>query len=179
MDKTHELMLWVFTVVALCKYSQAQWNATKDTANTTVSCGPHDDSNNCSEETDIHGESGHFSKCPQEYEHFCIHGSCHFVLELNVPACRCDSGYIGSRCEYLHLGWLKIEREHIVIAGVVAGLVFLLLVIVFIFICVHSRMKPCGKKRKNEKRRDDESLHTLNPNESSTVLADTSDTNTV
>ncbi|XP_026855166.1 probetacellulin isoform X2 [Electrophorus electricus] len=178
MDKTHKLMLGIFTVVALCKYSQAQWNATKDTINKTVSCGPHDNNSDCADEKDIHRQSGHFSKCPQEYEHFCIHGTCQFVQEQNTPACRCESGYIGSRCEYLDLGWLVGDRKHIVIAGVIVGLVFLLLVIVFTCICVH-RLKLCGKKRKNGKRDEVERLNTLNPNEASAVPADTSDTNTV
>ncbi|KAI4893193.1 hypothetical protein NFI96_018501, partial [Prochilodus magdalenae] len=87
---------------------------------------------------DDHRWSGHFSKCPQEYTHYCIHGTCHFVQEQNSPACRCESGYIGARCEYLDLGWLVGDRKEIVIAGVVAGLVFLLLVIVFICICAQS-----------------------------------------
>ncbi|XP_017569491.1 probetacellulin isoform X2 [Pygocentrus nattereri] len=180
MDKTLKLMLGLLTAFALCKYSQAEWNATKDTANKTVSCRSHDNSSNCTDAKDDHRWSGHFSKCPQEYTHYCIHGTCHFVQEQNSPACRCEKGYIGSRCEYLDLDLLVGGQKQIVIAGVIAGLVFLLLVIVFICICTH-RLKLCRKRRRKKEKMDEvetlHALHTLNTNEASSAPADTSDTN--
>ncbi|GAA6105198.1 probetacellulin isoform X1 [Tachysurus ichikawai] len=134
MEKTHKLLLGIFTV-ALCKYSQAEWNTTRDTANKTVSCGPHDNSSNCTDLKDIHQWSGHLSKCPDDYLHYCIHGMCRFVEEQNTPTCRCESGYIGARCEYHDLGWLVGEQREIVIISIISGLVILLLIIVFICIC--------------------------------------------
>ncbi|XP_066501319.1 probetacellulin isoform X1 [Hoplias malabaricus] len=182
MDKAHKLILGIITAFALCKYSQAEWNATKDTANKTVSCRPHDNSSNCTDAKDDHRWSGHFSKCPEEYTHYCIHGTCHFLQEQNSAACRCESGYIGARCEYLDLGWLVGDRKEIVIAGVVAGLVLLLLLIVFTCICV-TRLKIGRKKRRKKEEKDEMErlrvLPTLNANEVLSAPADTSDTNTV
>uniref|UniRef100_A0A3B1IYL0 Betacellulin, epidermal growth factor family member n=1 Tax=Astyanax mexicanus TaxID=7994 RepID=A0A3B1IYL0_ASTMX len=183
MDRIHRLMLWIITAFALCKYSRAEWNATKDTVNKTVSCRTHDNSSNCTDAKDDHRWSGHFSKCPQEYAHYCVHGSCHFVQEQNTPACRCESGYIGSRCEYLDLGWLVGDQKQIVIAGIIAGLVFLLLIIVFTCICVHTRLKLCRKRRRKKEKREEverlHSLHTLNSNEASSPPTETCDTNAV
>lgn len=48
---------------------------------------------------------------------------------------RCETGYIGTRCEYLDLAYHVEERRKIVIACVVAGLVFLIVLIVFICVC--------------------------------------------
>ncbi|XP_053505446.1 probetacellulin isoform X3 [Ictalurus furcatus] len=86
MEKTYKLLLGIFTV-ALCKYSQAEWNTTRDAANKTVSCGPHDNSGNCTDTKDIHQWSDQFSECPDKYTHFCIHGTCHFVQLDNRPIC--------------------------------------------------------------------------------------------
>ncbi|KAG1943439.1 protransforming growth factor alpha [Pimephales promelas] len=91
------MLIWgIISAVVLCKYSQAEWNTTNAQANGTVSCNPHDNSSNCTDSKDDHKWSGHFSKCPKEYKHYCIHGDCRFVEEQNTPSCRCEMGYIGS-----------------------------------------------------------------------------------
>ncbi|XP_053505443.1 probetacellulin isoform X1 [Ictalurus furcatus] len=177
MEKTYKLLLGIFTV-ALCKYSQAEWNTTRDAANKTVSCGPHDNSGNCTDTKDIHQWSDQFSECPDKYTHFCIHGTCHFVQLDNRPICKCESGYFGARCEYLYFDWLVGEQREIVIISIISGLVILLLIIVFICICAHRRLYR--KKRRKEKKRDEvERLTTLNTNEASLAIGDMSDTNTV
>uniref|UniRef100_A0A8B9H2W8 Uncharacterized protein n=1 Tax=Astyanax mexicanus TaxID=7994 RepID=A0A8B9H2W8_ASTMX len=55
---------------------------------------------------DDHRWSGHFSKCPQEYAHYCVHGSCHFVQEQNTPACRL-------RGAFWELEFVKVDWTHI------------------------------------------------------------------
>ncbi|KAI7796230.1 probetacellulin [Triplophysa rosa] len=178
MDVTYRFILGIITAVALCKYSQAEWNTTQVTANSTVSCHHHDNSSNCTDSQDDHQWSGHFSECPKEFRHFCINGDCRFVKEQNTPSCRCEYGYIGTRCEYHDISQHVGEREKIVIACVVAVLVFLILFIIFICICSHKRYNPCRKKRrKNESVDEAEKLSSLNSNESAPV--DTSDTNAV
>ncbi|KAF4077538.1 hypothetical protein AMELA_G00209250 [Ameiurus melas] len=151
MEKTYKLLLGIFTV-ALCKYSQAEWNTTRDAANKTVSCGPHDNSSNCTDSKDIHQWSDQFSECPDKYTHFCIHGTCHFVQEEDRPICKCENGYIGARCEYLYFDWLVGEQREIVIISIISGLVILLLIIVFICISAHRRLY---RKRSKEKKRDE------------------------
>lgn len=48
---------------------------------------------------------------------------------------RCEKGYIGSRCEYVDLAWRIGDQRQIIIACVIAALVFLILLITFICIC--------------------------------------------
>lgn len=48
---------------------------------------------------------------------------------------RCQNGFIGPRCEYVDLDWRIGEKRQIIIACIIAGLVFLILLIVFICIC--------------------------------------------
>lgn len=48
---------------------------------------------------------------------------------------RCLHGYVGSRCEYVDLGERIQEKHQILIACIIAGLVVLILLIVFICIC--------------------------------------------
>lgn len=30
---------------------------------------------------------GHFSRCPEEYKHYCVKGRCRFLVAENAPAC--------------------------------------------------------------------------------------------
>lgn len=178
MDRTRRFIFAIISAVVLCKHSQAEWNATKAPANRTVSCEHHANSSNCTDSKDEQKWSGHFSACPKEYKHFCIHGVCRFIEEQNTPSCRCEKGYIGSRCEYLDIDFHVGERRKIVIACVVAGLVFLILLIIFICVCTHKRYRPCRKKKRKKQTIDEDDKHTpLNAHEG--VPADTSNTNAV
>ncbi|XP_073680615.1 probetacellulin [Garra rufa] len=180
MDRTRRFILGIIAAVVLCKYSQAEWNTTKTLANRTVSYNHHDNCSNCTDSNDDPKWSGHFSECPKEYTHYCIHGVCRFVKEQNTPSCRCEIGYIGTRCEYLDLDYHVGERRKIVIACVVAGLVFLILLIIFICVCTHKRYKPCRKKkRKKQTSHEDEKLNSLSAGEALAAPVDTSDTNAV
>ncbi|XP_051960462.1 probetacellulin-like [Xyrauchen texanus] len=170
------LLLGIITAVFICNYTKAEWNTTNAPAKRNVSCDPHNNSSNCTDSNDDHMWSGHFSKCPKEYMHFCINGACRFVKEQNTPSCRCEIGFIGSRCEHSDFSFLVGERKKIVIVCAIAGLVFLILLIVFICICKQKRYKPCRKKRrKKETRAEVEKLSSLTANES----FDTSITNAV
>lgn len=48
---------------------------------------------------------------------------------------RCRIGYIGSRCEYLNLEVQIQAKQGIIITCAIAGLVLLILLVVFICIC--------------------------------------------
>ncbi|KAJ8338779.1 hypothetical protein SKAU_G00355650 [Synaphobranchus kaupii] len=109
----------MFTVLALCKYSWAEWNVTQEATNDrNVSCGPHGNgSSNCTEMAETaKWRSSHFTRCPKEYKHYCIHGRCRFVREQNTPACICPRGYMGSSVglfdilNYLHLHLRTSEK---------------------------------------------------------------------
>lgn len=57
------------------------------------------------------------------------------VLTAFPPCSRCERGYTGARCEYLHLGWWKGEKRYIIIVCIIAGLVLVILLLLFICIC--------------------------------------------
>ncbi|XP_071400501.1 probetacellulin [Centroberyx affinis] len=161
MAKVHRLYVGILTALALCKYSLAEWNATEESANRTVSsCHHHGDRNNCTDAEDSGQWNGHYSKCPKELKHYCIHGECRYIKEQKAPSCRCEQGFIGSRCEYVDLDWRIGEQRQIIIACVIAGLVFLILLIVFICICSHRRCRLCRQRgrRREEPRNETEKL---------------------
>ncbi|XP_078127847.1 probetacellulin isoform X1 [Sander vitreus] len=174
MAKVYRLYLGIVTALALCKYSLAEWNTTKETANRTVSdCHHHGNRDNCTADTIDTGQwTGHFSKCPEELTNYCIHGECRYVEEQNAPSCRCQRGYIGGRCEYLDLDWRIGEKRQIIIACVIAGLVFLILVIVFICICSHRRCRLCWRRgrRREEPRNRTEKLSMMDTSTTHTTL---------
>uniref|UniRef100_A0A8C6P696 Betacellulin, epidermal growth factor family member n=1 Tax=Nothobranchius furzeri TaxID=105023 RepID=A0A8C6P696_NOTFU len=147
--------VFVSAALALCKYCLAEWNTTHKSANQTVSnCNLHGDRDNCTEgakpeETDPWNE--HFSKCPEELMYYCIHGECRYIKEQNAPSCRCQSQYMGARCEYVSLDWQIGERQRIIIGSVVAGLIVLMALIVSV--CIYSHRRP-------ESHTDSSDLHT-------------------
>ncbi|XP_041666334.1 probetacellulin [Cheilinus undulatus] len=157
MAKVYRVCLVIITALALCKHSLAEWNVTGESANGTVTdCHQHGDRNNCTANTEDTDEwSGHLSKCPEEFSHFCIHGECRYVTEQKTVSCRCTQGYHGSRCEFVDIDWLIGDKRHIIIVGVVGGLVLLILLIVFICFFSHRRCRlPWRRRRRREEPRN-------------------------
>lgn len=170
----YRLYVGIVTALALCKYSLAEWNATDESANRTVShCQHHGNRDNCTADT---ADAGHFSKCPKEFTSYCVHGECRYIEEQQSPSCRCQPGYTGSRCEYLDLDWLIGEKQHIIIACVIAGLVFLIVLIVFICICSHRRYRLCWRRRRRreEPRNGTEKLSMMDTSATQTRLTEDS-----
>ncbi|XP_041816413.1 probetacellulin isoform X2 [Chelmon rostratus] len=167
------LLVFPAAALALCKYSLAEWNATDESANPTVPhCHPHGNRDNCTDTTD----AGHYSKCPEELANYCVHGECRYVEEQQAPSCRCQQGYIGSRCEYLDLDW-RIGEKHQIIIACIAGLVFLVLLIVFICICSHRRCRLCWRRRRRrreEPRNGTEKLSMMDTGATQTPLTEDS-----
>ncbi|XP_070845494.1 probetacellulin isoform X2 [Chaetodon trifascialis] len=121
-------------------------------------------------------DAGHFSKCPEEFTSYCVHGECRYIEEQQTPSCRCQPGYIGSRCEYLDLDWRIGEKQQIIIACVIAGLVFLVVFIVFICICSHRRYRLCWRRRRRreEPRNGTEKLSMMDTSAAQTRLTEDS-----
>uniref|UniRef100_A0A8C8MMD8 EGF-like domain-containing protein n=1 Tax=Oncorhynchus tshawytscha TaxID=74940 RepID=A0A8C8MMD8_ONCTS len=146
MAKAYSLYVGMVTALALCKYSLAEWNTTEQLVNNTVSLHHQGNTNNFKDSIETATQakkSGHFTKCPKELRQYCIHGSCRFVKEQNTPSCRCERGYIGSRCEYVDLASRLGDKRQIIVACVIAVLVFLILLITFICICAHDGDYKC------------------------------------
>ncbi|XP_017263432.1 probetacellulin isoform X2 [Kryptolebias marmoratus] len=151
MVKVYRLYVGILAALALCKSCLAEWNATEvPSSPTQPDCHLHGDGDNCTE-TETDGWSGHFSKCPEELLHYCIHGECRYIKEQNTPSCRCQVNYIGERCQYVDLDWQRGEKRQIIIGSVIAGLVLLIALIVLICICSKYRRRCWERKRPSEK----------------------------
>ncbi|XP_061554866.1 probetacellulin isoform X1 [Phycodurus eques] len=163
MAKVYGIYVGILTGLALCEWSLAGWNDTSEAVNQTEApCHRHGNRGNCTVPST--GQwNGHFTKCPQEFYHYCIHGECRFIKDQKAPSCRCQRGYIGSRCEYVDLDWRRGERHQMIIICVIAALVVLLLLIVFIFVCSHRRFRICRKRgrQREEPRNGMEKLHMM------------------
>ncbi|XP_035464933.2 probetacellulin isoform X2 [Scophthalmus maximus] len=163
----------IITALALCKYCLAEGNATEGAANRTVNhCHHHDNGDNCTDTTDTGPWNGHFSECPEELAHYCVHGECRYVKEQKAPSCRCQHGYIGSRCEYVDLDWRRGEKRQIIIACVIAVLVILILLIIFIGICSQRSYRLCRRRgrRREEPRNGSEKLSMMDTGAMHTIL---------
>ncbi|XP_073457413.1 epigen [Aquarana catesbeiana] len=80
--------------------------------------------------------------CPEKYTNFCINGGCIFHKGLDIPICRCVSGFTGERCEHVTLPVYLPESEVTYIAiGILVGLLLSGL-IVFIWCYKEKRCKP-------------------------------------
>ncbi|KAF3701919.1 Probetacellulin Betacellulin [Channa argus] len=167
MAKVRRLYVGILTALALCKYCLAEWNTTSTSANPTVShCHHHGNRDNCTELW-----NSHFSECPGELQNYCIHGDCRYIEEQKAPSCWCHSGFFGSRCEYVNLDWRIGEKRQIIIACIIAGLVILILVIVFICICSQRRYRPCWRRGRRREEPITEKLSMMATSAVHTTLA--------
>ncbi|KAM4719770.1 probetacellulin isoform 2-T2 [Anableps anableps] len=148
MANMHGLYVALLTALALWKHCLAEWNTTDGSSNQTASvCHLHGKTDNCTEK-DTGQWNGHFSKCPEELLYYCVHGECRYIKEQKAPSCRCQSQYYGARCEYVNLDWLREDRQRIIIGCTIAGLLFLMILVVSICICSHCRWRLCGQRRR-------------------------------
>lgn len=105
---------------------------------------------NCSGISEPAKWRGHFSRCPKSYRHYCVKGKCRFVTVLKEPACVCEQGYTGSRCERLDLFYLKEDRGQLVVIGLIIAMVALIIVIICICVCSHHCRKAHRRKMKGK-----------------------------
>ncbi|XP_017334931.1 protransforming growth factor alpha [Ictalurus punctatus] len=75
----------------------------------------------------------HFADCPDSHSHFCIHGTCRFLILEETQACVCHPGFIGVRCEYADLLAVVAtnQRQHtlatILMLGILGSVLLVLL----------------------------------------------------
>lgn len=170
MAKVYKLYVGIVTALALCKYCLAEGNATEESANRTVPhCHRHGDRDNC---TDTEQWGGHFSKCPEELQHYCIHGDCRYVKAQKAASCRCWFGYHGSRCEFVNLPLPRTDPRQIIIGCTIAGLVLIILLIVFICLHSHRRCRLCWRRgrRREEPRNGTDRLNMIDTSVTHTTL---------
>ncbi|XP_055652488.1 probetacellulin isoform X1 [Falco peregrinus] len=109
---------------------------------------------------------GHFSRCPEEYSHYCVKGRCRFLVAENAPACVCERGYTGARCERVDIFYLRGDRGQIVIISLIAAIVSLIILIISACLCSHH----CRKQRRKRKAEEMETLNKNLPSKSEDVL---------
>ncbi|XP_078533626.1 probetacellulin-like [Lissotriton helveticus] len=131
----------------------ADWNSTAKNELKEALCG--DAKENCTDSQESEKRS-HFSRCPSEYEHYCVKGKCRYVVEMKKPSCVCHHGYVGSRCELLDLYYLRGDRGQLVVIGLVAAVVAIIILIICTCVCYHH----CRRRRKEKKK--EEPVDTLN-----------------
>ncbi|XP_026703696.1 probetacellulin [Athene cunicularia] len=109
---------------------------------------------------------GHFSRCPEEYKHYCVKGRCRFLVAEKAPACVCERGYTGARCERVDIFYLRGDRGQIVIISLIAAIVTLIVLVVCACLCSHH----CRKQRRKRKAEEMETLNKNLPSKSEDVL---------
>ncbi|NWU98725.1 BTC protein, partial [Upupa epops] len=109
---------------------------------------------------------GHFSRCPEEYKHYCVKGRCRFLVAEEAPACVCERGYTGARCERVDIFYLRGDQGQIVIISLIIAIVTLIILIICACICTHH----CRKQRRKRKAEEMETLNKNSPSKSDEVL---------
>uniref|UniRef100_H0YU70 Probetacellulin n=1 Tax=Taeniopygia guttata TaxID=59729 RepID=H0YU70_TAEGU len=107
----------------------------------------------------------HFSRCPEEYQHYCVKGRCRFLVAEEAPACVCERGYTGARCERVDLFYLRGDQGQIVIISLIVGIVALIILVVGICLCSHH----CRRQRRKRKAEEMETLNKDGPSRSEDV----------
>ncbi|NXJ07926.1 BTC protein, partial [Odontophorus gujanensis] len=109
---------------------------------------------------------GHFSRCPEEYRHYCVKGRCRFLVAEAAPACMCERGYTGARCEQVDIFYLRGDQGQIVVISLIAAIVTLIVFVVCACLCAHH----CRKQRRKRKEEEMETLNKNVPSRSEDVL---------
>ncbi|XP_068045333.1 probetacellulin isoform X1 [Anomalospiza imberbis] len=121
----------------------------------------------------------HFSRCPEEYQHYCVKGRCRFLVAEQTPACVCERGYTGARCERVDLFYLRGDQGQIVIISLIVAIAALIILVVGICLCSQcwevpgtflwgwkAGVTPCGSSaghcRRQRRKRKAEEMETLN-----------------
>ncbi|KAM9580105.1 probetacellulin isoform 1-T1 [Guaruba guarouba] len=141
----------------------ADTNVTTDHETERFTCGT---ARSCMGNVTQLRQQGHFSRCPEEYKHYCVKGRCRFLTAEKAPACVCERGYTGARCERVDIFYLRGDRSQIVIISLIAAIVTLIILIVCACLCSHH----CRKQRRKRKANEMETLNKNLPSKSEDVL---------
>ncbi|KAJ0013011.1 hypothetical protein NQD34_017345 [Periophthalmus magnuspinnatus] len=100
-----------------------------------------------------------FLTCPEKLTHYCIHGECRYIKEMDVVSCRCHPGFVGARCEFIDFSPRREEKKYIILICAVVGLLLVIVVILIVFL--HRKCNLCHKKSRsrNESRNGAEKNH--------------------
>uniref|UniRef100_A0A8C0UEQ3 Probetacellulin n=1 Tax=Cyanistes caeruleus TaxID=156563 RepID=A0A8C0UEQ3_CYACU len=133
-------------------------------ADSNITAGQGTEGLSCGNGTQLRRQS-HFSRCPEEFQHYCVRGRCRFLVAEQAPACVCERGYTGARCERVDLFYLRGDQGQIVIISLIAAIVTLIILIVGICLCSHH----CRRQRRKRKAEEMETLNKDSPSRSEDV----------
>ncbi|KFZ57060.1 Probetacellulin, partial [Podiceps cristatus] len=105
---------------------------------------------------------GHFSRCPEEYRHYCVKGRCRFLVAEQA----CERGYTGARCERVDMFYLRGDQGQIVVISLIAAIVILIMLIICACLC----SRHCRRQRRKRKAEEMETLNKNLPSKSEDVL---------
>ncbi|XP_068797278.1 probetacellulin [Struthio camelus] len=137
------LCLALASGLALFDGAGADANVTAD----GLPCGPP---GNCTGGVPQPRRRGHFSRCPEEYRHYCVRGRCRFLVAEQAPACVCERGYTGARCERVDIFYLRGDRGQIVVISLIAAGAALAILVVCACLCAHRYRKRRQKGKEQE-----------------------------
>uniref|UniRef100_A0A8C3TC43 Probetacellulin n=2 Tax=Chelydra serpentina TaxID=8475 RepID=A0A8C3TC43_CHESE len=141
----------------------ASWNVTADYGAKRPVCSSPED---CTDNVTQWRRRGHFSRCPEEYKHYCVKGRCRYVMAEETPACVCEKGYTGARCERVDIFYLRGDESQIVVICLIVALVALIGLVICICTCSHH----CRKRRRRNKEEEMETLEKDLPTKQEDVL---------
>ncbi|XP_075785482.1 probetacellulin isoform X3 [Pelodiscus sinensis] len=129
----------------------ASWNGTADYGAKGFLCSSPE---NCTDNITQFRMRSHFSKCPEEYKHYCVKGKCRYVTAEETPSCICEKGYTGARCEHVDIFYLRGHEGQVVVVCLIVAMVALIALVICICTCSYHR-------RKRRRRRKEEEMETL------------------
>ncbi|XP_061849091.1 probetacellulin isoform X2 [Colius striatus] len=141
----------------------ADANVTASHGTEELTCGPAE---SCTGNVTQLRRQSHFSRCPEEYKHYCVKGRCRFLVAEQAPACVCERGYTGARCERVDIFYLRGDQGQIVIISLIAAIVTLIILIVCACLCSYH----CRKQRRKRKAEEMETLNKTLPSKGEDVV---------
>ncbi|KAK7934393.1 hypothetical protein WMY93_005289 [Mugilogobius chulae] len=92
--------------------------------------------------------------CDTSFDKYCLHGQCMFLVDLEETHCKCDLGYLGSRCEQPQLVKQPMREDELALIIVCVVLLILGLSGALYFFCEWYRKKyhPQQQKRLRDTR---------------------------
>ncbi|KAJ0067665.1 hypothetical protein NL108_009781 [Boleophthalmus pectinirostris] len=87
--------------------------------------------------------------CDTSFDNYCLNnGQCMFIVDLNENHCKCELGYLGSRCEQPQLVVKPMKQEELALIIVCVVLVILGLAGALYFFCKWYRRKQLPQQQK-------------------------------
>uniref|UniRef100_A0A3B4AMJ7 EGF-like domain-containing protein n=1 Tax=Periophthalmus magnuspinnatus TaxID=409849 RepID=A0A3B4AMJ7_9GOBI len=89
-----------------------------------------------------HVEKRSILSCDSSFDNYCLNnGQCLFLVDLNENHCKCELGYLGTRCEHTQLVVQPMKEEEVALIIVCVVLLILGLTGALYFFC------KCSEKR--------------------------------